>query len=58
MDETTDGPTPNVDKGERDPVRASRSAGRGSLAGRIVAGEDWDAPETNDAIARDFGLLG
>ena len=29
---------------------------RGSLAGRLVLSDDWDAPEVNEAIARDFGL--
>jgi prevent-host-death family protein len=35
--------------------RAKRT-GRGSLAGRLVLSDDWDSPETNDAIARDFGI--
>jgi prevent-host-death family protein len=35
---------------------AVRRTGRGALAGQIVAADDWDSPETNDAIARDFGL--
>lgn len=30
--------------------------GRGSLKGRLVMAEDWDSPETNDAIADDFGV--
>lgn len=30
--------------------------GRGSLRGRLQADDDWDSPETNEAIARDFGL--
>jgi prevent-host-death family protein len=30
--------------------------GRGSLRGKIVLAEDWDSPETNSAIAADFGL--
>lgn len=29
---------------------------RGSLAGRLVLSDDWDTPEVNDAIARDFGF--
>lgn len=29
---------------------------RGSLQGRIVASDDWDSPEVNESIARDFGL--
>jgi prevent-host-death family protein len=35
--------------------RAQRT-GRGSLSGRLVLDGDWDSPEVNDAIARDFGL--
>ena len=35
--------------------RANRS-GRGSLAGRLVLTDDWDAPEVNEAIAHDFGF--
>ncbi|MEU8237674.1 hypothetical protein AB0C07_05470 [Actinoplanes missouriensis] len=31
-------------------------AGRGSLKGRLVTSDDWDSPEVNDDIARDFGL--
>jgi hypothetical protein len=31
--------------------------GRGSLRGRLVTTEDWDDPEVNEAIARDFGLV-
>lgn len=34
----------------------ARRTGRGSLSGRLVLGPDWDSPEVNDAIARDFGL--
>jgi prevent-host-death family protein len=30
-------------------------AGRGSLAGRLVMTDDWDSPDVNEAIARDFG---
>ena len=30
--------------------------GRGSLAGRLTMADDWDSPDVNDAIARDFGL--
>ncbi len=30
--------------------------GRGSLRGRLVAAEDWDSDEVNEAIARDFGM--
>jgi prevent-host-death family protein len=35
--------------------RANRTR-RGYLAGRLVMTDDWDAPEVNEAIARDFGL--
>jgi prevent-host-death family protein len=31
--------------------------GRGSLRGALVVAEDWDSPEVNEAIARDFGLM-
>lgn len=37
------------------PPRANRR-GYGSLRGRIVMADDWDAPATNETIARDFGL--
>jgi prevent-host-death family protein len=37
------------------PTKANRSA-RGSLAGQIALSEDWDSPEVNAEIARDFGL--
>ncbi|MGI5213079.1 type II toxin-antitoxin system Phd/YefM family antitoxin [Plantactinospora sp. CA-290183] len=30
--------------------------GRGSLRRRLVAAEDWDDPEVNEAISRDFGM--
>jgi prevent-host-death family protein len=30
--------------------------GRGSLAGQLVMAEDWDSPDVNEAVARDFGL--
>ncbi|TCM43486.1 type II toxin-antitoxin system Phd/YefM family antitoxin [Kribbella sp. VKM Ac-2568] len=30
--------------------------GRGALKGQVVAAADWDAPETNQEIARDLGL--
>ena len=33
-----------------------RRTGRGSLRGEIGFADDWDAPATNDALARDFGL--
>ena len=31
--------------------------GRGSLRHTLVAAEDWDSPEVNAAIARDFGMI-
>ncbi len=31
--------------------------GRGSLRGRLVLAPDWDSPEVNEAIARDFGAV-
>lgn len=34
-------------------VRRSR---RGSLRGKIAFADDWDSAETNEAVARDFGL--
>lgn len=37
--------------------RRVRRSGRGSLAGRLVVADDWDAPEVNQAIAGDFGAL-
>jgi len=33
-----------------------KRTGRGSLRGRLVLAADWDSPEVNEAIARDFGL--
>ncbi|HEX6469797.1 MAG TPA: type II toxin-antitoxin system prevent-host-death family antitoxin [Streptosporangiaceae bacterium] len=33
-----------------------KRAGRGSLRGKLVLADDWDSPETNAAIAADFGL--
>src|SRR4029079_4659561 len=30
--------------------------GRGSLAGQLTMTDDWDSPDVNEAIARDFGL--
>jgi prevent-host-death family protein len=32
-------------------------AGRGSLRGKLVAADDWDSDEVNEAIARDFGMM-
>ena len=37
-------------------TRMVHRTGRGSLRGRLVVTEDWDAPEVNEDIARDFGL--
>jgi prevent-host-death family protein len=34
-------------------VRRSR---RGSLRGNIIFADDWDSAETNESIARDFGM--
>jgi prevent-host-death family protein len=33
----------------------ARRTRRGSLAGRLVLTDDWDALEVNEAIARNFG---
>jgi prevent-host-death family protein len=30
--------------------------GRGSLSGQLTMAEDWDSPEVNESITRDFGL--
>jgi prevent-host-death family protein len=30
--------------------------GRGSLAGQLIMADDWDSPDVNEAITRDFGL--
>jgi len=38
--------------------RTVNRTGRGSLRGTLVLAEDWDSAETNEAIARDFGLTG
>jgi prevent-host-death family protein len=32
-------------------------AGRGSLRGKLMAADDWDSDEVNEAIARDFGMM-
>ncbi len=37
-------------------VRTVARKARGSLRGKLVLSEDWDSAETNEAIARDFGL--
>jgi hypothetical protein len=39
------------------PYTLVRRPGRGSLASRITAANDWDSTETNEQIAADFGLL-
>lgn len=36
--------------------RQPRRTGRGSLRGELVLDADWDSPEVNEAIARDFGI--
>jgi prevent-host-death family protein len=36
-------------------VARARRSRRGSLSGRLVLPDDWDSPEVNEAIARDFG---
>lgn len=36
--------------------RQARVASFGSLKGKIVLSDDWDSPQTNEAIARDFGM--
>jgi prevent-host-death family protein len=36
--------------------RVDRAA-RGSLRGKLVAADDWDSDEVNEAIARDFGMM-
>jgi prevent-host-death family protein len=37
-------------------TRTVSRVGRGSLAGELVAADDWDSPEVNESIVRDFGL--
>ncbi len=37
-------------------IRRVNRAGRGWLRGKLVASQDWDSPDVNDTIARDFGL--
>ncbi|MFC6015354.1 type II toxin-antitoxin system Phd/YefM family antitoxin [Plantactinospora solaniradicis] len=39
-------------------IKRVNRAGRGSLRGRLVVAEDWDAPEVNEAIADEFGMTG
>jgi prevent-host-death family protein len=36
--------------------RGFHRTGRGSLRGKLVVTDDWDAPEVNERIAREFGL--
>ena len=36
--------------------RVNRTAG-GSLKGLLGLDDDWDSPETNEQIARDFGMI-
>lgn len=38
-------------------TRQAGRVGRGSLRDRLVVAEDWDSPEVNEAVARQFGLL-
>jgi prevent-host-death family protein len=38
--------------------RQARLASLGSLKGKLVLDDDWDSPETNEVIARDFGMYG
>jgi prevent-host-death family protein len=37
--------------------RDARRSGRGSLRGKLVADPDWDAQETNEDVARQFGVV-
>jgi antitoxin (DNA-binding transcriptional repressor) of toxin-antitoxin stability system len=39
------------------PTRRTDRAGRGSLRGKLMAADDWDSDEVNEAIARDFGMM-
>jgi antitoxin (DNA-binding transcriptional repressor) of toxin-antitoxin stability system len=36
--------------------RSVERTDRGSLRDRLVVTDDWDSPEVNKSIARDFGL--
>lgn len=38
-------------------ARKVHRTARGSLRGDLVLTDEWDSAATNDAIARDFGLL-
>lgn len=48
------------ESGTRAPLQTIRPrtirSGRGSLKGQLAAADDWDSPEVNEGIARDFGL--
>lgn len=35
--------------------RRARRSSRGSRKGELTFADDWDSPQLNDAIARDFG---
>lgn len=37
--------------------RTVNRVARGSLAGQLTMTDDWDSPEVNDVVARDFGLI-
>lgn len=37
-------------------ARKLRRTGRGSLRDKLILRDDWDSPEVNEAIARDFGV--
>ena len=39
-------------------VRRVNRTSRGSLKGRLILRNDWDSAESNEQMARDFGLLG
>lgn len=38
--------------------RQARLASLGSLKGKLVLDDDWDSPQTNEEIARNFGMYG
>ena len=38
-------------------TRRTDRTGRGSLRGKLVAADDWDSDEVNEAIAREFGMM-
>lgn len=37
-------------------TRDANRRGRGSLHGRLDAAPNWDSPETNEEVARQFGI--